>query len=261
MKTILYQVDAFTNKLFGGNPAGVCPLEVWLPEEKMQSIAMENNLSETAFFVQKGERFHIRWFTPELEVALCGHATLASAHVIFNHLNFKGDVIKFDSKSGELKVSKKDEMLVLDFPADSFDKEILPPDSLIEGLGIQPIEAYKGKTDYMLVYRTQKEIESIVPNFTLIKKAKARGIIVTAKGNSVDFVSRFFAPLSGVPEDPVTGSSHTTLIPYWSQKLGKKELTAKQLSKRRGKLKCKYLGDRVEIGGEAVTYMIGEINI
>jgi PhzF family phenazine biosynthesis protein len=261
MKTKLYQVDAFTNKLFGGNPAAVCPLEAWLPEEKMQCIAMENNLSETAFFVEKAGKYHIRWFTPELEVALCGHATLASAHVIFNHLNFKGDVIKFDSKSGELKVSRKEEMLVLDFPSDLFDKQILPPDALIEGLGVQPIEAYKGKTDYMLVYRTQKEIESIVPNFTLIKKAKARGVIVTAKGNSVDFVSRFFAPLSGVPEDPVTGSSHTTLIPYWAQKLGKKELTAKQLSKRRGKLKCKYLGDRVEIGGEAVTYMIGEINI
>ncbi|HEY5533348.1 MAG TPA: PhzF family phenazine biosynthesis protein [Ignavibacteria bacterium] len=260
MKIKIYQVDAFTNKLFSGNPAAVCPLEEWLPEEKMQCIATENNLSETAFFVRKGDRFHIRWFTPALEVDLCGHATLASAHVIFNHLNYAGDEIKFDSKSGILKVRKEGNMLLLNFPTDEF-KEVLAPEALVAGFGKEPMETHKGKWDYLLVFSSQKEIENLDPNFFLLRKANVRGIIVTAKGSKVDFVSRFFAPRSGVPEDPVTGSSHTTLIPYWAQKLGKKELTAKQLSKRRGKLKCRLLDDRVEIGGEAVTYMIGEIEI
>jgi len=260
MNIKLYFVDAFTDKLFGGNTAGVCPLKEWLPDEKMQSIAMENNLSETAFFVKEGSKFGIRWFTPTIEVDLCGHATLASAHVIYNHLDFKDDRILFDSKSGELIVRKEDDMLVMNFPTDNY-KEVLVNDDLIRGLGVNPIEVYRGKSDYMLVCKSQKEIENINPNFDLIKRTIIRGIIVTAKGNKVDFVSRFFAPLSGVLEDPVTGSSHTTLIPYWAERLGKKELTAMQLSKRQGKLKCRYLGDRVEIGGEAITYLVGEIEI
>jgi PhzF family phenazine biosynthesis protein len=260
MNIKLYQVDAFTDRLFGGNPAGVCPLNEWLSDEQMQKIAMENNLSETAFFVNDNGRFRIRWFTPTVEVDLCGHATLASAHVIYRHLNYSGDSIIFDSNSGELTVKKDNELLVLNFPTDEF-KEVLVNDELIMGLGINPVEVYRGKSDYMLVCASQKEIENINPNFDLIKRTITRGIIVTARGNKVDFVSRFFAPLSGVLEDPVTGSSHTTLIPYWAERLGKKELTAMQLSKRQGKIKCKHLGDRVEIAGEAVTYLVGDIEI
>jgi PhzF family phenazine biosynthesis protein len=260
MKTKIYQVDAFTEKLYGGNPAAVCPLDKWLDESIMQNIASENNLSETAFFVKEKDGLHIRWFTPAVEVDLCGHATLASAHVIFHHLKYKDDVIVFHSKSGELTVSRHDELIALNFPADKPQKTVAP-NELIAGIEIVPLETYKGKTDYMLIYLSQKQIEIISPEFQVLEKAKARGVIVTAKGDETDFVSRFFAPQSGVNEDPVTGSSHTMLIPYWSNKLGKKELTAKQISKRQGLLWCKDLGDRVEIAGKAVTYLIGEIDV
>jgi PhzF family phenazine biosynthesis protein len=260
MKIQIYQVDAFTDKLFGGNPAGVCPLEEWLPDDIMQKIAMENNLSETAFFVDRFNDFEIRWFTPSTEVDLCGHGTLAAAHVIFNHLNYTDKKITFFSKSGILGVKKDNGQLILNFPRDSFEK-VPVNNELYKGFGLKPAEAYKGKSDYMLVYSTQKEIEEMKPDFRLLNEAVARGVIITAKGDKVDFVSRFFAPRSGVLEDPVTGSAHTTLTPYWAEKLGKKELTALQLSKRRGKLKCRLLDDRVEIAGEAATYMIGEIEI
>lgn len=260
MKIKLYQVDAFTDKLFGGNPAGVCPLEDWLPDEVMQNIAFENNLAETAFFIINGADFELRWFTPVSEVDLCGHATLASAHVLFNHLDYNREKIIFHSKSGELTVRKDNGKLVLNFPADIV-KKIDSPEDLIKAIGKKPIEAFKGKTDYMLVYSSQKEIEEINPDFDLIKKFKARGVIVTAKGNDVDFVSRFFAPMVGVNEDPVTGSAHTTLTPYWANVLGKKELTAMQLSKRKGNLKCKLINGRVEIAGYAVTYLEGSIKI
>lgn len=260
MKIKFYQVDAFTDKLFGGNPAGVCPLDDWLPEEVMQNVAFENNLPETAFFVNNGSDYELRWFTPLAEVDLCGHATLASAHVLFDHLDYNRKEIVFHTKSGELRVRKDNGKLTLNFPTDIV-REIETPEDLVKAIGKKPIKTLKGKTDFMMIYSSQKEIEEIDPDFELIKKSKARGVIVTAKGDNVDFVSRFFAPEVGVNEDPVTGSAHTTLTPYWAKVLGKKELTAMQLSRRKGNLKCKLINGRVEISGSAVTYLEGSIKI
>ena len=257
MKT--YVVDAFADSLFSGNPAAVCPLEKWLPDNVMQDIAMENNLAETAFFVPEGTRYRIRWFTPVVEVDLCGHATLASAHVLFSHLGYAGREILFDSKSGELKVTKEP-MLTMDFPVDSIAAAKMPED-LVEALGRSPIECYKGKSDYMLVFETQAHIEAFRPDFKLVAKVPARGVIVTARGDKVDFVSRFFGPQSGIDEDPVTGSAHTTLIPYWSRKLGKTKLSALQVSRRGGRLECELAGERVKIAGNAITYMIGDAQL
>ena len=261
MKLKLYQLDAFTDKMFSGNPAAVCPLDQWLPDTILQNIAMENNLAETAFYVKKDDQFEIRWFTPALEVDLCGHATLASAAVLFNFANYKGDKITFFSpRSGILTVTRDGNMLTLDFPADKFDRVELSP-QLIACFNSQPLEAYKGKTDYMLVFSSEEEIRKIVPHLLAISKLKVRGIIITAAGIEVDFVSRFFAPQSGINEDPVTGSAHTTLTPYWAQKTGKSELTAIQLSARKGFLRCAYHGDRVKISGQAKTYLQGEITL
>jgi PhzF family phenazine biosynthesis protein len=260
MKIKLFQIDAFTDKIFGGNPAGVCPLDSWLPEELMQQIAMENNQAETAFFVRNRDRFEIRWFTPEVEVDLCGHATLAAAFVIFQWQNFPDPIIEFQSRSGLLRVMKNGNFLTLDFPADKPQKAAVPQ-GLIAGIKLQPLEIYKGKTDYMLVYSTPEEIEDLKPDMGIISKVNARGIIVTAPGRDVDFVSRFFAPQSGISEDPVTGSAHTTLAPYWAARLGKAILNARQLSKRRGWLQCRLAGDRVEISGQARAYMAGEIDL
>ncbi|MGD0710994.1 MAG: PhzF family phenazine biosynthesis protein [Bacteroidales bacterium] len=258
MKLKLYQVDAFAEKLFMGNPAGECPLDKWLSDEVMQKIAMENNLSETGFFVKEGDAYHIRWFTPAVEVDLCGHATLAAAHVIFEYRKHDSKVIHFTSRSGDLFVRKENDLLVLDFPADKIERTEIPA-TLIKALGIAPKEAYKGGSDYLLVYESQEQVEKINPNFKILAQTGSRGFIVTARGNDCDFVSRFFAPGVGVDEDPVTGSAHTTLTPYWYKVLGKNEMTAMQLSKRKGHLKCKYLGERVEIAGKAKTYLIGEI--
>jgi PhzF family phenazine biosynthesis protein len=255
-----YQVDAFTDRLFGGNPAGVCPLDKWLPDEVMQKIAMENNLSETAFFVRKENSFHIRWFTPKVEVNLCGHATLASAHVIFNHLSFSEEKVSFDSRSGILNVTKEGELLILDFPANKPTRTALP-DDFVQSLNITPIQCYRGKEDYLLLYKSQLEIEALVPDFRRLEKVDARAVIVTAPGDTADFVSRFFAPRVGVDEDPVTGSAHTVLIPFWAEKLGKTEMKALQLSRRGGTLFCRLRGDRVDIGGKAVTYLRGEISL
>jgi PhzF family phenazine biosynthesis protein len=260
MKLKLYQVDAFAEKLFMGNPAAVCPLESWLPNELLQKIAMENNLSETAFFVKENDAYHIRWFTPLIEVDLCGHATLASSHVIFEFLNYKENTIHFSSKSGDLFVRKENEYLILNFPTDKILK-IETPALLVEGIGIAPLETYKGISDYMLLYKNQEQIEKINPDFKILSQTGTRGIIVTSKGNECDFVSRFFGPGVGIDEDPVTGSAHTTLIPYWQKVLGKNEMTALQLSKRKGYLICKYLGERVEIGGKVKTFLIGEIEM
>ncbi len=260
-KVKLYQVDAFTDKLYHGNPAAVVILENWIADELMKSIAAENNLSETAFVVNKGEYFEIRWFTPLVEVELCGHATLASAFVVFNILNYPNNIINFHSrKRGILTVEKVEDKIVLNFPADTIQK-IDIPNLLIEAFNHTPIEAYKGKTDYLLLFNNQKEIESLEPNFAKIAESKVRGVMVTAKGTETDFVSRFFAPFVGINEDPVTGSAHTTLIPFWANRLGKTELTAKQLSKRAGDLTCELIEDRVKIGGNAVLYLIGQINI
>lgn len=260
MKIKIYQVDAFTKNIFGGNPAAVCPLERWLPDTVMQNIAMENNLAETAFFVKNGGRFHLRWFTPATEVDLCGHATLATAFILFNYEGYKENTIRFDSRSGELTVLKDKETMTLNFPADRLEK-IAPQPQLAAALGSAPVEAFKGKTDYMFVYEKQEQIENMSPDFRQLTKVDARGIIVTAKGKDCDFVSRFFAPQCGIDEDPVTGSAHTSLTPYWSEKLGKTELSAIQLSKRKGYLQCKNLGVRIEIAGEAKLYLQGEIEI
>jgi PhzF family phenazine biosynthesis protein len=260
MKTIkLFQVDAFTDHLFGGNPAAICLPDEWPDTRLMQSIATENNLSETAFVIRSGSCFEIRWFTPTVEVDLCGHATLASAYVIFNHLDFTGDEIVFHSpRSGELKVRKIGKQLFLDFPADTFSRcENLP--EITKGIGFEPIEVYKGKTDFMVILRSEEDVQNIKPDFESILKLEARGLIVTATGHTVDFVSRFFGPQSGVNEDPVTGSAHTTLIPYWSTRLGKPDLVARQISGRGGDLYCRNAGSRVFIGGEAKLYLIGEI--
>jgi len=260
MKINLYQVDAFSDHLFGGNPAAVCPLEEWLPVKTMQNIAMENNLAETAFFVKKDAQFEIRWFTPLVEVDLCGHATLASAHVIFNHLDWDRPSISFLSRSGILVVTRKGEMITLNFPSDDVHPAD-PPEGLLASLNVKPLESYAGNTDIMLILDSQKAVELLEPDFGLMKKSGGRGVVVTARGDDVDFVSRFFAPQVGIDEDPVTGSAHTTLTPYWSKKLGKSELTAMQLSRRKGRLWCKYLGDRVEISGHAITYLTGQIVI
>jgi len=260
MKTLkLYQVDAFTDKLFSGNPAAVVPLEKWIDEELMQKIANENNLAETAFYVKENERFEIRWFTPEAEVDLCGHATLASAFVIFNCEGFGGNEISFYSpRSGHLIVNKNDDWLDLTFPADDF-KEVEMTEELENCLDKKPNTAFKGKTDYMLIFKNEADIRNMEPNIDAILKIDARGIIITAKGDSVDFVSRFFAPKVGVREDPVTGSAHTTLIPYWSRQLGKNELVARQLSERNGFLKCKNLNGKVVISGQGNLYLKGQI--
>lgn len=258
MKTLkIYQIDAFAEKAFTGNPAAVCPLEEWLPDELMQKIAMENNLAETAFYIPEGDGFHLRWFTPAVEVDLCGHATLATAHVLFEHLNYTQKVINFQTRSGLLQVEKKGEILKMNFPVTPFEKTETPQD-LIEGLGIQPLETYKSD-DYLLVVESEEIVQNLQPNLLKVAEVEARGVMVTAPGKEVDFISRFFAPQSGINEDPVTGSAHTVLIPYWAKKLGKTELTARQISPRGGNLFCTLVGDRVEISGKAITYLIGEI--
>ncbi len=260
MKHKIYQVDAFAEKAFEGNPAAVVPLENWLPDDVMQNIAIENNLSETAFFVHKDNGFHIRWFTPLAEVDLCGHATLAAAHMIFNHLNFSENQIVFDSRSGLLRVKKENDLIVLNFPASKL-TEVEIPSNLESAFNISPKKCLKGRDDLMLVFNREEDILSLKPDFGKIIQSKTRGIIVTARSEKFDFVSRFFAPAVGVSEDPVTGSAHTMLIPYWSEILGKTGLIAKQVSVRGGILHCRNLGDRVEIGGKAVTFLIGKINI
>lgn len=260
MKLKLYQIDAFTDRVFGGNPAAVCILDKWLDRALMQKIAEENNLAETAFVVQNNAQFEIRWFTPETEVALCGHATLASAYALFTYYGYPENTIRFYSrKSGALLVEKGENgFITLDFPADD-NAMIRGQDAIEKALGWSPIKTIKGKTDYLLIYNSQAEIEALEPNFHLLDKCDCRGVIVSAPGDQVDFVSRFFAPKCGIPEDPVTGSAHTTMAPYWSNVLGKTKMTAQQLSKRGGKLWIEYLGERVKISGKAVPYLIGEI--
>lgn len=258
MQLSIYQIDAFAENVFSGNPAAVIPLKEWLPDKVMQNIAVENNLSETAFFISTERGFHIRWFTPGAEVDLCGHATLAAAHVLFRHLNYAENEILFESRSGILKVSQNNGLIVLDFPTSEI-KEIEIPKNLQEAFNNKATKCIKGRDDLMLVF--ENDIYNLTPNFHKIIESKTRGIIVTAKSKKYDFVSRFFAPAVGINEDPVTGSAHTMLIPYWSEQLQKKEMLAKQVSARGGVLHCKHLNERVEIGGKAVTYMVGEISI
>jgi PhzF family phenazine biosynthesis protein len=257
----IYQVDAFTDKIFAGNPAAVCPLSEWLPDNVMQQLGMENNLAETTFFVKQNDgSYHIRWFTPAVEVALCGHATLAAAYVLFNELGHKDDLIRFQSKSGELRVTRKGDMITLDFPA-NHPQPVEAPEGLLEGLKVHSDKIYFGAWDYMVVLDSQEEIEKLDPDFLTLSKVKARGVIATAKGNGVDFVSRCFYPQSGIDEDPVTGSAHTITTAYWSKELGKTTLTAKQLSPRGGELLCELKADRVLMSGKGRLYMKGEYYI
>ncbi|WP_221393903.1 PhzF family phenazine biosynthesis protein [Dyadobacter sp. NIV53] len=261
MKLPIYQIDAFTDRLFCGNPAAVVPLNEWLSDEVMLNIAAENNLAETAFFVPTEAGFHIRWFTPTIEVDLCGHATLASAYVIFKIHDYKEDIIRFDSRSGELTVTLNEDWLTLNFPVDHYHIAV-PPPALAESFNAMTMEeVYKGKSDYLVVLGSEEEVKNMDFDIIVLSTIPARGIIVTAQGDDVDFVSRFFAPQSGVDEDPVTGSAHTTLIPYWADRLAKTTMTAKQISKRGGYLKCELDGDRVKIGGQARLYLRGEIEV
>jgi predicted PhzF superfamily epimerase YddE/YHI9 len=261
MRLPLYQVDAFTDRLFAGNPAAVCPLDAWLPDATMQAIAAENNLAETAFFVREGGDYALRWFTPTVEVDLCGHATLASGHVVMKFLEPQRQSVSFRTmKAGMLTVARRDDMLVMDFPARPA-TVTEPPPGLLAALGGKPREVLRAR-DHLVVYDSAAEIAELQPDLAALAKVDCWAAIVTAPGaNGIDFVSRFFAPAQGVPEDPVTGSSHTTLTPYWAKRLGKTELEARQLSRRGGSLRCTLNGDRVDIGGRAVLYLEGHISV
>lgn len=265
MRIPLYQVDAFSTKLFSGNPAAVCPLDEWLDDDVLQGIAAENNLSETAFFVAQNGGYELRWFTPVAEVDLCGHATLASAWVILNVLKPSQEAVSFDSRSGTLSVQRGENgLLVLDFPSKPASSKEAPK-ALIEGLGAEPVEVLAAERDYLVVFETEDDVRKLKPDFRRLRTIDRLGIIVTAPGLSSDFVSRFFSPalLDGFPEDPVTGSAHCTLIPFWAERLNRGDtwMDARQISARGGRLACQHLGDRVAIGGEAVLYLTGSIEL
>lgn len=257
MEIPIYQVDAFASRAFEGNPAAICPLESWLPDATMQALAMENNLAETAYFVKTGDRYHLRWFTPAIEIDLCGHATLASAWLILNRLEPQRNEVRFDTKSGELVVTRDGERLSMDFPA-------RPPQpvqqwpKLAAAVGGKPREILAAR-DYLLVYETGQEVLDLRPDFNTLLDSD-RLVIVTGPGSDgIDFVSRFFAPSAGINEDPVTGSAHCTLIPYWAERLGKTELRARQVSQRGGDLWCRHLGERVTMAGHAVLVLEGKV--
>ena len=258
MKIPIYQIDAFTNKVFSGNPAAVCPLNDWLDDATLQLIAAENNLSETAFFVKQNDCFELRWFTPTMEVDLCGHATLASAFVIFNYLESALNKISFKTtKAGTLVVKRENGLIAMDFPS----RKAQPGKTsnvLIQAFKLKPSEVLLAR-DYLVVFESEEKIKSLQPDMNRIMSLDSLGVIVTAPGTKSDFVSRFFAPKAGISEDPVTGSAHSTLIPYWSERLNKKELHAFQISPRGGELFCEDLGDRVKIAGNAVLFLEGVI--
>lgn len=263
MKLTIYQVDAFADKLFKGNPAAVIPLDKWLDTALMQQIALENNLSETVFIVKSADTasdFEIRWFTPEVEINLCGHATLAAAYVLFNILGFNKTEIRFSSLSGILKVTKEDDLICLDFPSWKPERLDIYPDELSAILGNAEIVGVYKHRDLLVELMNEEDVKKCVPDFSLMKKHIDK-MIITAPGKHVDFVSRFFAPGAGIDEDPVTGSAHSQLIPFWAEKLGKNKLHALQLSKRGGELWCEQKGDRVIMKGNAVFYMQGEIHL
>ena len=259
MELTLYQVDAFASKPFEGNPAAICPLNEWLSDELMQSIALENNLSETAFFVKTNSSYRIRWFTPTNEVNLCGHATLASAYVIFNFLGYKENIISFESKSGVLTVQRNNDLLEMDFPA-QVPVDCSTPELIIQAFNQTPVECLKAE-DYIVVFENEASVVNAKPDLTLLSELDLRGVAITAKSRKYDFVTRFFAPKYGINEDPVTGSAFTQLIPYWSIKLNQPNLNAKQVSNRGGEVGCIYSGERVRISGNATKYMIGTIEI
>ncbi len=255
-----YHIDAFTSRVFAGNPAGVCFLEDgWVEDTILRSIAAENNLSETSFLVPAGGHYDLRWFTPKIEVDLCGHGTLASAFAVFEYKDPKADRVEFETKSGRLSVERRGDLLLMDFPARP-PEPCPPPDQLEEILGISPVGVFRSR-DLMAVYENEDQIRRLKPDLEKMAGLEIFAVIVTAPGKNSDFVSRFFAPRVGIPEDPVTGSAHSTLIPYWAERLGRKELHAFQLSERGGELFCLHRGDRVSIGGKAVTYLSGTIRI
>lgn len=263
MEIPIYQVDAFASDVFRGNPAAVMPLEAWLDDSLLQSIAMENNLSETAFFVPQDSGFELRWFTPEIEVDLCGHATLATAHVLFEHLGYSQDSIEFSSKSGRLNVGRGAQGITLDFPA----REMMAADvnvSLCDALGAVASETFMmadASGPVLYVYEFEEDVAAMTPDFSAIRATGVRSVIATAPGNECDFVSRFFAPLVGIDEDPVTGSAHCSLVPYWSQRLHKTTLECRQISDREGSLECELRGDRALMTGRAVTFMSGTVQL
>jgi PhzF family phenazine biosynthesis protein len=258
----IYQADAFTSKVFSGNPASVCPLTTWLPEEVLQQIAFENNQPETAFVVPYKEDFQIRWFTPTMEVDLCGHATLAAAHIFYEQLGYRSEMIRFFSKSGWLTVTRaENQQLTLDFPADTPSPVEKVPQAIWDGFGISSGKVYKGKFDYMVEVETEDIVAKLSPDLAKLSTLDSREAIITAKGKTADFVSRCFFPQSGIDEDPVTGSAHCLLTAYWYQQTGRTQFKAAQLSARRGEMDCEIKGDRVLMTGKARTYLKGEIYI
>jgi PhzF family phenazine biosynthesis protein len=259
MKLDQFQVSAFSARQFGGNPAAVVPLSAWLPESTMQAIAAENNLSETAFFVREGDAFGLRWFTPAVEVDLCGHATLATAHVLFSELAFAEPMLRFNTRSGELRVSRDGEFIRLDLPAHSIEETSVDLE-IVKALGWKVIAAYDAPS-WVYLMETEAAVTSLKPDMRALLAASSRPVIVTAPGDEVDFVSRFFGPQVGVDEDPVTGSAHCALVPLWAGRLGKAEFSARQVSPRGGELLCSLQGDRVVLRGQARTFMRGQIQV
>ncbi len=254
----IYQVDAFTSKVFSGNPAAVVPLEKWLDDETLQNIAAENNLSETAFFVKEEDHYHIRWLTPLNEVPLCGHATLASAYVIFNYIDKNSNRVKFISKSGELIVNREGELFSLNFPTNK-PHPVKISNGIRKCFDREPIEVLENGFYLLIIFDSEDYVRNVQPSFELVKQIYPHGVIISSKGKEADFISRMFAPNEGINEDPVTGSSHTVLIPYWAEKLGKKNFRALQVSKRGGELFCEQLINRVKISGRAVLYSVGNL--
>jgi PhzF family phenazine biosynthesis protein len=259
MRIPYYHVDAFSGSAFHGNPAGVCPLPDWLADDALQSIAAENNLSETAFFVRTGDAYRLRWFTPLVEVDLCGHATLASAFVLFSELNVTSPTVRFHTRSGWLAAARRADLIELDFPSRP-PRPCSAPTELLRALGHPPREVLKSR-DFVAVYGSRAEVAALSPDMALLAQLDCLGVIVTAPGDDSDFVSRFFAPKVGVPEDPVTGSAHASLIPLWAERLRKTELFGRQISRRGGELHCRHLGERVAIGGKAFIYGRGELEV
>ena len=262
----MFQIDAFTDRVFSGNPAAVCPLDTWIPDDAMQAIAAENNLAETAFFASaedgrgaNGDSYDLRWFTPTVEVELCGHATLATAFLIFERFNRHAETLQFQTRSGVLSVARQDGKLFLDFPSYP-GTTVDGPAALAAGLGAAPVEVIEGP-NYMAVFETEADIAALAPKLELLATLHPRGVIATAPGDAVDFVSRYFAPSFGVPEDSVTGSAHCMLTPYWAKRLGRNKMNARQISARGGALVCEDRGDRVGIGGQAVMYLEGKITV
>jgi len=259
MRVRYFQINAFTSSAFGGNPAGVCVLEHWLSDELLSRIAAENKLSETAFFTKEEDSFHLRWFTPTIEVDLCGHATLATAHALFSELGHEAAPLTFKTRSGVLGAQKRRDFIELDFPSRP-PAPCATPDKLVRALRRRPREVLKSR-DYVAVFDSAAEVAAVNPDMDLVSRLDCLGVIVTARSDTADFVSRFFAPQAGVPEDPVTGSAHCSLIPFWAERLAKDELVARQISRRGGELFCRNLGDRVGIGGRAAVYLRGELEI